>query len=300
MTLKQLTYFNVLAQTEHYQQAADILEITQPVLSRAISSLEEELGVPLFEKHGRNVTLSREGRVFAEKVANAMRELDDGIEHLHNMHDPKKSVIDISINYAMANIYLPQILKNYRSGDGREMLFQFRQSNTPQILQDLRQGISEVGLCSFVADATDIRFIPIVRCPLAFFVPLHHPLASKESVTLEEVGRMPLIFSIDKTHYMEKLLTDVGIRPTVVCRMGEDRSIANLVSAGIGCTILPYDPQLDSCGIVQIPIDDPRAYRDFYLAISRERILSAHARDFCRFLMGRAQHEGLLENGVQI
>ena len=67
MNLYHLRYFSTLAHIEHYTKAADILAITQPSLSYAISTLEEELGVKLFEKNGRNVTLTKYGKVFLPK-----------------------------------------------------------------------------------------------------------------------------------------------------------------------------------------------------------------------------------------
>ena len=64
MNLYHLRYFVTLAHLEHYTKAADVLAITQPSLSHAISSLEEELGVKLFEKNGRNVSLTKYGKSF--------------------------------------------------------------------------------------------------------------------------------------------------------------------------------------------------------------------------------------------
>lgn len=68
MNLYHLRYFVTLAHLEHYTKAADVLAITQPSLSHAISSLEEELGVKLFEKNGRNVSLTKYGKSFLEDV----------------------------------------------------------------------------------------------------------------------------------------------------------------------------------------------------------------------------------------
>ena len=75
MTLRQLQHFENLARTQHYQRSAELLGISQPALSRSISSLELELGAPLFEKQGRNVVLNRFGRVFAEHIFTAIHEL---------------------------------------------------------------------------------------------------------------------------------------------------------------------------------------------------------------------------------
>ena len=64
MNLNHLQYFRVLAQSEHYTHAANELNITQPSLSHAIASLEKELGIYLFEKQGRNIKLTKYGRIF--------------------------------------------------------------------------------------------------------------------------------------------------------------------------------------------------------------------------------------------
>ncbi|MEG1731490.1 MAG: LysR family transcriptional regulator, partial [Oscillospiraceae bacterium] len=79
MNLSQLYYFRKLAELQHYTQAAQELYITQPSLSGAISSLENELGILLFEKRGRNVWLTKYGKEFYEYVCSALQLLDEGI-----------------------------------------------------------------------------------------------------------------------------------------------------------------------------------------------------------------------------
>ena len=66
MTLNQILYFQKIANLENYHQAAEELYISQPSLSRSMASLENELGVTLFEKEGRGVTLTKAGRMFLE------------------------------------------------------------------------------------------------------------------------------------------------------------------------------------------------------------------------------------------
>ena len=160
------------------------------------------------------------------------------------------------------------------------MSFQFRQANTPKVLSDVREGLSEIGFCAYMENQPEIRFYHLVRCPLCLVVPLDHPLARHEQVKFEEIGQYPLILSVDQTHYTENLLYSKGIEPIIACRMGEDRSIANLVSCGFGLSILPYDRQLLASGVVLVPIDDADAYRDFFMVVSKNRMLSAAAKQF--------------------
>ncbi|MEE0473273.1 MAG: LysR family transcriptional regulator [Holdemanella biformis] len=78
MNLNHLYYFKILAETEHYTQAANMLNITQPSLSHAISQLEDELNCYLFEKQGRNIRLTRYGKIFYEYVKKGLSEIELG------------------------------------------------------------------------------------------------------------------------------------------------------------------------------------------------------------------------------
>ena len=242
-----------------------------------------ELGAPLFERRGRNITLSRFGRVFAEHIGVALHELDQGITRVRELSDPEKGQIDISLTYAIANIYFPKILQEYaKKVDLSKLHFQFRQVNTPNVLDHIQEGVSEIGFCAHMEDRPEIRFYPLMQCPLCLAVPQGHPLAERRSVVLEEVASYPLILSVDQTHYTEELLQSKGLNPIVVCRMGEDRSIANLVASGLGVAILPYDPQLSVCGVRLVAIEG--ASREFYMVVSKTRMLSSAAKCFVEFI----------------
>ena len=82
MNLYHLRYFVTLAHLEHYTKAAELLSITQPSLSHAISSLESELGVKLFEKEGRNIVLTKCGQAFLEDVEQSLSILDSSVNKL--------------------------------------------------------------------------------------------------------------------------------------------------------------------------------------------------------------------------
>lgn len=72
MNIRHLRFFVELAKTEHMAKAAEKLGISQPSLSYAISSIEEELGVPLFEKEGRNIRLTNYGKIYLEYVKSGL------------------------------------------------------------------------------------------------------------------------------------------------------------------------------------------------------------------------------------
>jgi DNA-binding transcriptional LysR family regulator len=85
MDLLQLKYFQTVARSEHMTRAAEELHISQPSLSKVISNLEEDLGVPLFERIGRQIKLSHFGKAFLSRVERIFLELEDGKRELSDM-----------------------------------------------------------------------------------------------------------------------------------------------------------------------------------------------------------------------
>ena len=93
MTLNQLGYFYQAAVLQHFNQAAEKINISEPSLSRSITALENELGVTLFEKRGRNVTLTKAGEIFLEHVTQI---LDDVTRASNKMQDRKSTRLNSS------------------------------------------------------------------------------------------------------------------------------------------------------------------------------------------------------------
>ena len=113
MNLSQLYYFRKLAELEHYGKASEELFITQPSLSNSIGNLEKELGVPLFERVGRNVRLTSYGAEFNEHVCVALSEIDKAID-LMKLYSSGLSgqirigaVISIQVNLVKRMIFTP-------------------------------------------------------------------------------------------------------------------------------------------------------------------------------------------------
>ena len=90
MNLNQLYYFQTLARLEHYTKASQELYISQPTLTHAIKELENELGIPLFKKQGRNVVLSKEGKIYLNYVNQSLDCLQRGNEHMKNLQKQQK------------------------------------------------------------------------------------------------------------------------------------------------------------------------------------------------------------------
>ena len=113
MTLQELRYFCVTAEVLHYTRASRLLYISQPSLSYAISKLEQELGVPLFKKNGKKVTLTKYGEEFLPYAKRALAELSEGTERLREMKVPTSGGISLGYIYSVSFSALPEFVNSF-------------------------------------------------------------------------------------------------------------------------------------------------------------------------------------------
>ena len=150
MNLYHLRYFVTLAHLEHYTKAADVLAITQPSLSHAISSLEEELGVKLFEKNGRNVSLTKYGKSFLEDVEQTLNRLDSSVNGLQ-LAGKGEGQIDVAFLRTLGVDFMPKIIRSFLNAN-KEKKINFNlfcdKVLTGDILTGLKEKKYDIGFCS--------------------------------------------------------------------------------------------------------------------------------------------------------
>lgn len=189
MNLSHLYYFRTLARVQHYTRAAEELFITQPTLSNAVSQLEKELGIPLFQKEGRNVRLTKQGREFDEYITQALDLIDKAVDIAHEQAGSPSGAIDLGVIYTIQADYLPPLLRAYRDRYGSGITINTYQSLTTQLVEDLESGRYDVVFGSYVeGKEDDLGFIPVDSQRLVAVVHDYSPFAKRESVTIEDLS----------------------------------------------------------------------------------------------------------------
>ncbi len=89
MDLLQIKYFQTVANMQHMTRAADVLQIAQPALSSMIAKLEADLGVPLFNRTGRNIILNEYGKTFLKRANRILKEVDEGRQEISDLSEVK-------------------------------------------------------------------------------------------------------------------------------------------------------------------------------------------------------------------
>lgn len=187
MNLSQLRYFRKLAQVQHFTRAAEELFITQPALSNSIKQLEGELGVPLFEQHGRNVRLTKFGREFNEYVSEGLDVIDKGIQVAQEHANSLSGTIDIGTIFTLQADYLPALLREYRSRYGTHVDVRLYQGLTQSLVENLEDGTYDIVIGAYVENRPDLEFVPVLSQDLVALVHEDNPLAKQASVSLSDL-----------------------------------------------------------------------------------------------------------------
>ena len=183
MNLSQLQYLKVLAQEEHYTRAAKMLSITQPSLSHAISQLEQELGTRLFEKKGRNVVLTRYGKMFLPYVDESLKVLNEGVQRIQEVNGSRHGIIHLAYIYTMEVSLAPKV-QNFNAYPDYDIEFHFTVGTTGEIIDGLKDDKYDIVFSSYKDGEQDIDFKKIANQKLVLAVPMDHPLSIKDSVDL--------------------------------------------------------------------------------------------------------------------
>lgn len=148
MNLFYLRYFVTLAHVQHYTKAAEQLCITQPSLSHAIMQLEKELGVQLFEKTGRNTTLTRYGEEFLICTEHTLETLDAGVENLQRSARGE-GLIRLGFLRPLGVEYVPRLAASYLAEHSDKRIdFTFHTDVTGPLLDGLEAQRFDLLFCS--------------------------------------------------------------------------------------------------------------------------------------------------------
>lgn len=291
MNLRQLEFFVLLAQSEHMTKAAELANTSQPNVSHAMTTLEQELGVALFEKKGRNIRLTRQGRVFYEYVQPALHKIEEGQQRIREIIDPFLGEIEFGFIYTMGSTLVPRLIQTFQQEKENERIqFLFHQGNSNKIIKMLLEDTIDIGICSKISEDSDLVFQILTREKLVLVVPLNHPLAQKKSVKIEETLNYPYVYYGKQSGlrpYLDRQLKELDITLTIQCELEEDHSILGFVGEGYGIALMPDIPSIASYPVKKIEIRNRLEDRNVYLAVKKHNLEVPVIRKFYDFCLNR-------------
>ena len=293
MNLNHLQYFVTLAKEEHYTNAAQKLSITQPSLSNAISLLEKELGTYLFEKKGRNVVLTKYGKVFLEYVEKTLETLDEGVKKTKFLTNENSGIINIGYIYTFGSKEIPLLVNEFlKEKKDKDFRFTFSDGNTTDIINGLKNDDFDIGFCSKIEGEDDIEFIKLKEEELVLITPKNHPLGKYKEIDLKETIEYEYIAFKKYSGlrpFIDNMFTEINEKQNILYEVEKDESLAGLVEANFGIGIIPNLPMLKYLDVNIIKIKNIKYIRSIYMAKVKNKYLSPAVHEFIKFIIKKYQ-----------
>ena len=268
MNLFYLRYFVTLARVKHYTRAAEQLCITQPSLSHAISQLENELGVPLFEKSGRNTTLTRFGEEFLVCAEHTLSTLDAGVSSIRKSARGE-GLIRLGFLRTLGVEFIPRLAAGFLKKNAElDIHFTFHTGVTQHLLEGLAARKYDLIFCSEPLEKENLTVIPIQKQDLVLITPKDHPLASRNDIDLEETLLYPHIFFYKSSgirNVVDRMFSQIGRQPEIAYETEEDQVIAGLVAQKFGIALVPYMDLLLKLDVKILSIRSPSCERAIFM-----------------------------------
>lgn len=302
MTLTQLRYVAKIAECGSITEAARQLYISQPSLSTAVRELEGELGIVIFNRSARGISLTPDGSEFLS-YARQILEQTELVEQRYAHARPSKRLFAISSqHYAFVVNAFVSLLESVEA-DEYEMTL--RESRTYEIIEDVAGYRSELGvlyLSSFnekvlrkLMRENRLTYTPLFDAQPHVFLSQHHPLAHAERVTLDELAAYPYLCYEQGTHnslyFSEELLPFESHRKSIV--VTDRATLFNLLRGVDGYTICSgmLNSNLNGSDIVSVPLVTDETMQLGYLTNDRAR-LSPMARRYLDELRALIAQDG--------
>src|ERR1700735_219380 len=264
MELRQLKYFREVAEREHVTRAAEKLFVSQSAISRAVTQLEEELGVPLFYRQGRAVVLSPYGRVFLEYVTRALSVLESAKRLLSEQTREESGTVSLGFLHSLGIEMVPRLIKEYRRKHPGIQFTLLVQRSGEMLMEELAGG--GIDLCLSVPGMfgqSDVRWNHLLDEELLIAMPRTHRLAARRTLSLKKLSSEPFL-ALSPEHTLriifDRLCADASFVPKIAFEGMDIATLRGLIAAGLGIGLLPPAPSRFA-GVAEIQLSPARPLR---------------------------------------
>ena len=209
MNIQQLRYVVAIANSGTFREAAEKMYVSQPSLSIAVRDLEKELGFKIFHRTSSGTFLTRRGMEFYEKAQELVKGFDIFQNHYTNLVEEKAEFSIASQHYD----FLPPLITAFARCYPKDKNFRIFESTTVQILDEVAQGHSEIGIIYLNnqntkgmmqrIDKLGLEVVDLIPFQTHIYLRADHPLAGKEELTMEDLADLPTVrFTQEKDEYL--------------------------------------------------------------------------------------------------
>ncbi len=241
--LRHLRYFMAVAKEKNFRKASELLFITQPGLSRQIKQMEESLGVKLFNRTNKKVTITPAGEFLKKELVFTFNHLETTFRQLQLINDGQDGEIRLGfVNSAMQNL-IPPLLKKMQT-DFPNIHFSLKELSSSKQIEQLKSNEIDIGFVRSSTVPDRIHLKTIFKEKFAVVLPKSHVLNERSFRHVGQLAKEPFIMfsKEDSPGYYNKIMSiceQKGFTPQVSHRTVHDNTIFKLVESGLGVAIVP-------------------------------------------------------------
>jgi len=286
MELRQLEYFQMASRLRNITRAAERLKVSQPNITVAIKKLEAELGIQLFDRSQKQLSLTPEGAVFLNRIELALRNIQDAVLEVNDYKQLQKGTIKIGIPPMMGAYLFPKIFSSFQRRYSHLDIFLHEEASV-SIREQLERDELDFGIVIISGASPNLQLLPMSRNQIVCCVPSNSPLAKQRSVSMEDIAETNLVMLKEGSFLRQTILNRLkkaNIKPNIVLESNQVLTLKGLVANGVGIAFLLDMVTEDTPGITVLPLEDP-IFVDVGLAWKKDRYISKAAQsfiDFCR------------------
>ena len=295
MELRQLRTFIAAAESQNFTRAAEAVSLTQAAVSQQIAALETSLEVSLFQRDGRSVVLTGEGRQLYQYARRILDLIDEARQAVGGKQAALDGPLRIAASSVPAELLLPELLAEFRTRypQIRETVIV---SDSADANRTVARGEADVGFVGELSQTAKLTARPIGDDELVLVIAPNHPFAERKRVTLKRLCREPLIFrepGSGSRRCVERALEAEGItldELNIVMVTNSNDSIRSAVERNVGIAFLSKPTiasELADGRLATLTVQTLRPRRQLYLITNPERIPPRPARAFLEFIEER-------------
>lgn len=259
MEIRQLQCFYETAKWNSFTKASEKLFIAQPAVSIAIKKLENELRVTLFHRHDRAVRLTVEGERFFVHVQKIFDQLEEARLEMAELCGLERGEVKLGLPSMMGSYYFPNIIVAFKE-TYPNLHISIVEDGTKQIQASIEKDQIDLGVVILDDSTTELEAIPIINEEMVVCVPLNHPLASKGSITYEQLAKEPLV--LFKEGYFQRDLVinhikELGLIPNIAFETNQISLTKSLTRKGLGVTLFLKMVIQDDADFVPLSLTPP-------------------------------------------
>lgn len=247
-------------------RAAEKLFLTTSALSMLVRSLEEELGLRLFERTTRRVMLTEAGSEFLPTAYRTLEQLDSSVRQLQGLYLKQSESLKIATSPLLAASLMPTVIAHFKH-DFPSIKIELLDVPVADVAETVRSDLAHVGICTSVQDTRSLKSEVVFRDALCAACPQGHVLALQDSVAWSDLAEFPLVLLKPGTGLrglMDKPMQRGAKQYRIEFEVSNIQTALGLVSAGLGVSVLPaYSlARAETHGIVARPMHSPEVIRE--------------------------------------